>query len=49
MKRSDEIQILKQSLKKNRVRIIVWILTIIAGIAIGGYVGVQAYYNGWLG
>ena len=40
MKRSDDIQILKQSLKRNRVRIIVWVLAIIAGLAIGGYAGV---------
>lgn len=39
MKRSDDIQILKQSLKRNRVRIIVWVLAIIAGLAIGGYAG----------
>lgn len=49
MKRSDDIQILKQSLKRNRVRVIVWILSIIAGLVIGGYAGVQAYYHGWLG
>ena len=49
MKRSDDIQILKQSLKRNRVRIIVWVLAIIAGLAIGGYAGVHAYYYGWLG
>lgn len=49
MKRSDDIQILKQSLKRNRVGIIVWVLAIIAGLAIGGYAGVQAYYYGWLG
>lgn len=47
MKRSDDIQILKQSLKRNRVRVIVWVLAIIAGLAIGGYAGVQAYYHGW--
>lgn len=49
MKRSDDIGILKQTLKRNRVRIIVWILAIIARLAIGGYAGVQAYYHGWLG
>lgn len=49
MKRSDNIQILKQSLKRNRVRVIVWVLAIIAGLAIGGYAGVQTYYHGWLG
>ena len=49
MKRSDDIQILKQSLKRNRVRVIVWVLDIIAGLAIGGYAGVQAYYHSWLG
>ena len=49
MKRSDDIQILKQSLKRNRVRVIVWVFTIITGLAIGGYAGVQAYYYGWLG
>ena len=41
IKRSDDIQILKQSLKRNRVRVIVWVLAIIAGLAIGGYAGVQ--------
>ena len=49
MKRSDDIQILKQSLKRNRVRVIIWVLATIAGLAIGGYAGVQAYYYGWLG
>lgn len=37
MKRSDDIQILKQSLKRNQVRIIVWVLAIIGRLAIGGY------------
>lgn len=49
MKRSDDIGILKQTPKRNRVRIIVWVLVIIAGLAIGGYAGVQAYDHGWLG
>lgn len=49
MKRSDDIGILKQSLKRNRVRMIVWVLAIVAGLAIGSYWGVQAYYHGWLG
>ncbi len=49
MKRSGDIEIVKQTLKRNRIRIIVWILAIIAGLAIGGYAGVQAYYHGWLG
>ena len=39
MKHSDDIRILKQSLKRNQVRIIVWVLAIIAGLAIGGYAG----------
>lgn len=49
MKHSDNIQILKQSLKRNRIKVIVWILAIVAGLTIGGYAGVQAYYHGWLG
>lgn len=49
MKRSDAIQMLKHSIKRNRVKIIVLILSILVGFAIGGYAGVQAYYNGWLG
>ena len=49
MKRSSDIEIVKQTLKRNRIRIIVWILAIIVGLAIGGYAGVQAYYHGWLG
>lgn len=49
MKQSDDIQILKSALKQNKIRIIVWVLAIIAGLAIGGYFGVQAYYHGWLG
>lgn len=49
MKRSSDIEIVKQTLKRNRIRIIVWMLAIIAGLAIGGYAGVQAYYHGWLG
>lgn len=49
LRRSDNIGILKQTLKRNRVKIIVWVLAIIAGLTIGGYAGVQAYYHGWLG
>ena len=49
MKHSDNIQILKQSLKRNRIKVIVWILAIVAGLTIGGYAGVQVYYHGWLG
>lgn len=49
LKRSDDIGILKQTLIRNRVRIIVWVLAIVVGLAIGGYAGVQAYYHGWLG
>lgn len=49
MKRSSDIEIVKQTLKRNRIRIIVWVLAIIAGLVIGGYAGVQAYYHGWLG
>ena len=49
MKHSDNIQILKQSLKRNRIKVIVWVLAIVAGLTIGGYAGVQAYYHGWLG
>ena len=49
MKHSDDIRILKQSLKRNRIKVIVWILAIVAGLTIGGYAGVQAYYHGWLG
>lgn len=49
MKGGNDIQILKHSLKRNRVKIVVWILSIIAGMAIGAYAGVQAYHNGWLG
>lgn len=49
MKQNDSIQMLKHSIKRNRVKIVVLILAIIAGLAIGGYAGVQAYYHGWLG
>lgn len=49
MKRSDDIEIIKQTLKRNRFRIIVWVIAIVAGLVIGGYLGVQAYYHGWLG
>lgn len=49
MKRSNDIEIVKQTLKRNQIRIIVWILAIIVGLTIGGYAGVQAYYHGWLG
>ena len=49
IKRSEDIKILKQTLKRNRVRIIVWVIAIVTGLAIGGYLGVQAYYHGWLG
>ncbi len=49
MKQNDAIQMLKHSLKRNRVKIIVLVTAIIAGLAIGGYAGVQAYYHGWLG
>lgn len=49
VKRSDEIELIKQTLKRNRARIIVWVIAIIVGLAIGGYLGVQAYYHGWLG
>lgn len=49
MKQNDRIQMLKHSIKRNRVKISVLILAIIAGLAIGGYAGVQAYYHGWLG
>ena len=49
MKRSSDIEIVKQTLKRNRIRIIVWILAIIVGLTIGSYAGVQAYYHGWLG
>lgn len=49
MKRSEDIHMLKHSLKRNRVKIIVLIMAIVAGLAIGGYAGVQAYYHGWLG
>lgn len=49
MKCSDDIEIVKQTLKRNRFRIIVWVIVIVAGLVIGGYLGVQAYYNGWLG
>lgn len=49
MKDNKRVQVLKHSIKRNRVKIIVLILAIIAGLAIGGYAGVQAYYHGWLG
>ena len=49
MKNNEHVQVLKHSIKRNRVKIIVLILAIIAGLAIGGYAGVQAYYHGWLG
>ena len=49
MKCSDDIEIVKQTLKRNRFRIIVWVIVIVAGLVIGGYLGVQAYDNGWLG
>ena len=49
MKDDERVQVLKHSIKRNRVKIIVLILAIIAGLAIGGYAGVQAYYQGWLG
>lgn len=49
MKRSEDIHMLKHSLKRNRVKIVVLIMAIVAGLAIGGYAGVQAYYYGWLG
>lgn len=49
MKDNKRVQVLKHSIKRNRVKIIVLILAIIAGLAIGGYAGVQAYYYGWLG
>ena len=49
MKDDERVQVLKHSIKRNRVKIIVLILTIIAGLALGGYAGVQAYYHGWLG
>ena len=49
MKQNDAIQMLKHSLKRNRVKIIVLVTAIIAGLAIGGYAGVQAYCHGWLG
>lgn len=49
MKRSEDIQMLKHSLKRNRLKIIVLIMAIDAGLSIGGYAGVQAYYHGWLG
>ena len=49
MKQNDRIQMLKHSIKRNRIKIVVLILSIIAGLAIGGYAGVQAYYHGWLG
>ena len=49
MNHNESVQVLKHSIKRNRVKIIVLILAIIAGLAIGGYAGVQAYYHGWLG
>ena len=49
MKDNKRVQVLKHSIKRNRVKIIVLILAIIAGLAIGSYAGVQAYYHGWLG
>lgn len=49
MKDNKRVQVLKHSIKRNRVKIIVLILAIIAGLSIGGYAGVQAYYHGWLG
>ena len=49
LKRSDDIGILKQTLKRNRARITVWVIAIVAGLVIGGYLGVQAYCHGWLG
>ena len=49
MKDDERVQVLKHSIKRNRVKTIVLILTIIAGLALGGYAGVQAYYHGWLG
>ena len=49
MKRSNDTEIVKQTLKRKQIRIIVWILAIIVGLTIGGYAGVQAYYHGWLG
>lgn len=49
MKENDSVQVLKHFLKRNRVKIMAWVLSIIAGLAIGGYAGVQAYYHGWLG
>lgn len=49
MKDNKRVQVLKHSIKRNRVKIIVLILAIIAGLAIGGYAGLQAYYHGWLG
>lgn len=49
MKQNDSFQMLKHSLKRNRAKIIVLVLAIVVGLAIGGYAGVQAYYYGWLG
>ena len=49
MKHSDDIRILMQSLKRNRIKVIVWVLAIVVGLTSGGYAGVQAYYHGWLG
>ena len=31
------------------IRVSEEVVAIIAGLAIGGYAGVQAYYHGWLG
>ena len=36
-------------LERNRFKLIVILLFTIIGLVIGGYFGVQAYYNGWLG
>ena len=49
MRYNDNIQILNYSLKRNRVRLIILILFTMVGLVIGGYAGVLAYYNGWLG
>lgn len=49
MKHGEDVHMLQHSLKRNRVKIIVMIMAIVAGVAIGSYAGVQAYYHGWLG